>query len=166
MVDVPLLVAIAMSMTPAAWAGTVAAICVAEFTVKLVAFVPPKVTLVAPVKLLPVMVTDVPPAVDPAEGLTPVIAGPGTLKVNWSADDVLEVPLEFETVISTSPEECIGDVAVIWVAEFTVKLDALVPPKETELAPVKLLPVMMTEVPPVVGPDVRLMPETVGADAG
>jgi hypothetical protein len=112
------------------------------------------------------MVTGVPPAVDPEEGLTLVIAGPGTLKVNWSADDVLEVPLEFETVISTTPGECIGDVAVIWVAEFTVKLDALVPPKETELAPVKLLPVMVTEVPPVVGPDVRLMPETVGTDAG
>jgi hypothetical protein len=44
------------------WAptGTVAVICVSEFTVKLVAFTPPKVTLVAPVKLIPVITTDAP----------------------------------------------------------------------------------------------------------
>ena len=39
---------------PAAWAGVVAVIEVALFTVKLVAAVPPKVTAVAPVKLVPV----------------------------------------------------------------------------------------------------------------
>jgi len=37
--------------------GTVAVICVHEFTVKLVALTPPKVTLVAPVKLSPVITT-------------------------------------------------------------------------------------------------------------
>ena len=36
-------------------------ICVAELTVKLVAAVPPKDTAVAPVKLVPVMTTEVPP---------------------------------------------------------------------------------------------------------
>ena len=40
--------------------GTVAAICVPEFTVKLVAFTPPNVMTVAPLKPEPVMVTTVP----------------------------------------------------------------------------------------------------------
>ena len=40
-------------------------ICVAELTVKLVAAALPKLTAVAPVKLVPVMVTDVPPAAGP-----------------------------------------------------------------------------------------------------
>jgi len=43
-------------------------ICVAEFTVKPVAAVPPKVTAVAPVKLVPVIVTTVPPAAGPLVG--------------------------------------------------------------------------------------------------
>lgn len=42
-----------------AWSGTVAVICVAETTVK-VALTPPNVTAVAPVKSVPVIVTDVP----------------------------------------------------------------------------------------------------------
>ena len=40
----------------------------------------PKVTALAPVKLEPVMVTPVPPAVDPVAGLTAVtVGGGGTL---------------------------------------------------------------------------------------
>ena len=38
----------------------------------------PKFTVVAPVKLLPVIVTLVPPPVGPEGGLTPVTAGTGT----------------------------------------------------------------------------------------
>ena len=51
---------------------------VAEFTVKLAADVPPKVTDVAPVKLVPVIVTEVPPAVGPAVGESPVSVGGAT----------------------------------------------------------------------------------------
>ena len=47
----------------------------ALFTVKPVAAVPPKFTLVAPVKLVPVMVTDVPPAVEPDVGEMLVTVG-------------------------------------------------------------------------------------------
>ena len=45
-----------------------------------------------------------------------------------------------------------GGVAVIWVAESTVKL-ALVPLNRTAVAPVKFLPVIVTTVPtpPIVG---------------
>ena len=56
-------------------AGVVAVIEVAELTVKLVAFVAPKVTAVAPVRFVPVMVTVVPPAVGPAPGETEVMVG-------------------------------------------------------------------------------------------
>lgn len=50
-------------------------IVVAFTTTKLVAAVPPMVTLVAPVKLVPVMVTDVPPVVGPLVGETAVTVG-------------------------------------------------------------------------------------------
>ena len=40
--------------------GTVAVICVSESTVKVMAFTPPNDTLVAPVKLVPVITTAVP----------------------------------------------------------------------------------------------------------
>ena len=63
------------STVPADSAGLVAVICVAELTVKLLAAMVPKSTAVAPVKPVPVIVTDVPPAAGPAAGLTPVTAG-------------------------------------------------------------------------------------------
>src|SRR5690242_17849571 len=59
LVPVPLAVVTAI-LPVTAPAGTVTVICVAEFTVKLLAARPPKVTLVAPVKLVPVIVTVVP----------------------------------------------------------------------------------------------------------
>jgi hypothetical protein len=50
------------------------------------------------------------------------------------------------------------------VSEFTLKLVAAVAPKNTVLAPVKLVPVMVTDVPPVTGPDDGDTPVTAGAD--
>ena len=64
-----------MSTLPAAWAGLTAVIFAADTTLKLVAAVPPNATAVAPEKLEPLIVTDVPPAVDPRCGTTEVIAG-------------------------------------------------------------------------------------------
>jgi hypothetical protein len=52
-----------------------AVIEVSELTVKLVAEMPPKVTALAPVNAVPVIVTDVPPAVLPLVGLTLVTDG-------------------------------------------------------------------------------------------
>jgi hypothetical protein len=63
---------------PAEPAGVVAVICVELSTVKLAAAVPPKVTEVAPVRLVPVMVTLVPPAVGPLLGDTLVTVGAAT----------------------------------------------------------------------------------------
>ena len=56
-----------------------------------------------------------------------------------------------------------GEVAVIWVAELTVKVVAAVAPKTTAVAPVKLVPVMVTDVPPARGPAVGAIDVTVGA---
>lgn len=57
-----------------------------------------------------------------------------------------------------------GEVAVIWVALLTAKDAAAVPPNLTAVAPVKLVPVMITLVPPVGGPVLGLTLVTVGAD--
>jgi hypothetical protein len=67
------------------------------------------------------------------------------------------------TVISTVPALSAGEVAVIEVAELTVKLVAAVLPKSTALAPVKFVPVIDTLVPPDVLPEVGATPVTVGA---
>nr|MCA1071701.1 hypothetical protein [Delftia acidovorans] len=56
-----------------------------------------------------------------------------------------------------------GAVAVIWVVLLTVKPVAAVAPKVTAVAPVKFVPVRVTEVPPAVGPAVGEMDDTVGA---
>ena len=74
-VAVPPTVVTATALAPAACAGAVAVIDVALFTVKVVAVVPPKETAVAPVRFVPVIVTLVPPAMGPLDGLTDAIVG-------------------------------------------------------------------------------------------
>ena len=56
------------------------------------------------------------------------------------------------TVTSTVPVPA-GAVAVMVVELSTVKVAGLPVPKSTAVAPVKLVPVIVTEVPPVVGPE-------------
>lgn len=69
------------------------------------------------------------------------------------------------TVISTVPvADAAGEVATICVEEFTVNVVAAVVPKFTAVAPVKSVPVMVTTVPPVVGPVAGDTIVTVGAD--
>ena len=58
-----------------------------------------------------------------------------------------------------------GEVAVIEVAELTVKLVALVAPNFTALALDSEVPVMVTDVPPVVGPAFGATDVTAGAPA-
>ncbi|MHC2619284.1 hypothetical protein ACVIW2_001316 [Bradyrhizobium huanghuaihaiense] len=66
------------------------------------------------------------------------------------------------TLTSTVPAAPAGEVAVIDVAELNVKL-ADVAPNVTAVTPVKLVPVIVTEVPPAVGPAVGEIEVTVGA---
>ncbi len=56
-----------------------------------------------------------------------------------------------------------GAVAVIWVLLMTVTPVAAVAPKVTAVVPEKLVPVMVTLVPPPIGPAVGEMEVTVGA---
>jgi hypothetical protein len=122
--DVPPAVVTVTSTVPVP-AGDVAVIEVAELTVKVVALVAPNFTAVAPVRLVPVMATDVPPVVGPAVGEIDVTVG-GATWVNWSAADVADVPPGVVTVTSTVPVPA-GDVAVIEVAELTVNVVVLSP---------------------------------------
>ena len=80
--------------------------------------------------------------------------------MNSSAGEVAEVPPAVVTVTSTVPLPA-GEVAVIEVAESAVIVAAL-DPKSTALAPPRLVPVMVTLVPPPVGPLVGLIEVTVG----
>jgi hypothetical protein len=62
------------------------------------------------------MVTEVPPAVGPAAGLTAVSVG-GASYLNASAVLVAAVPPGVVTVTDTVPAVCVGEVAVINVDE-------------------------------------------------
>jgi hypothetical protein len=77
--------------------------------------------------------------------------------------EVALVPPTLVTVMSTVPAACAGEVAVMEVALLTVNVVAAVAPKLTAVAPVKPVPVIVTEVPPVSGPFVGLTFVTVGA---
>jgi len=108
---------------------------------------------------VPVMTTDVPPAAGPDVGARPVTVGAGR---NVKVPTDVAVPPIVVTLTVTAPVPA-AVVAVICVAELTVKLAAAVAPNCTDVAPVKLVPVMTTDVPPVSGPDVGARPVTVGA---
>ena len=79
----------------------------------------------------------------------------------WSAALVALVPPAVMTVISTVPALPAGAVAVIDVAVFPV-IEAVVAPNLTAVAPDKLVPEMVTLVPPAVVPDVGDTELTVG----
>ena len=57
------------------------------------------------------------------------------------------------TLTCTVPADSSGEVAVIESGEFTVVAVAVMLPNITVAEEVKLAPVMVTEVPPAVGPD-------------
>ena len=82
--------------------------------------------------------------------------------MNWSAGEIAEVPPAVVTRTSIVPVPA-GDVAVIEVAELTVKPVAGVAPKVTAVAPLRLVPVIVTGVPPAPGPDIGEIEVTVGA---
>ena len=65
------------------------------------------------------------------------------------------------TVTSTVPLPA-GEVAISSLSSTTTKLGEALEPKSTLVAPVKLVPIMVTDVPPVVGPLVGETAVTVG----
>jgi hypothetical protein len=136
-------------------AGTVAVICVGELTVK-VALTNLSVTDVAPVKFVPVIVTVEPTG--PLVGEKLVIVGAGVTLVTVNVAVLVAVPPGAVTLHFplAAPE---GTETVIFVAELTVN-DALREPSFTAVAPVKFVPLIVTEVP--TGPLVGVKLETVG----
>ncbi len=130
----------------------------------------PNATAVAPVKFVPAIVTLVPPAVGPVDGATPDTVGRGGTYVNSSPGPVALVPPAVVTVTSTTPDPC-GEVAVIDVGLLTTTNDAGFEPNVTVGVGLpsqerRLLPVIVTIVPPATGPDEGLTVDTTGCWAG
>ncbi len=130
--------------------GTVALIRVDEVTMNVVAETPLNVTLVAPVKFVPVMVTDVPTG--PLVGENEEIVGAAVVVVTVKLWELQPVPLGAVTQIFPLVAP-VGTVAVICVDEATMNVVAETPLNVTLVAPVKFVPVIVTNVPtgPLVG---------------
>src|SRR3954451_25110440 len=108
------------------------------------------------------MVTDVPPASGPTVGVRPVMVGAPTY-VNLVLADVPDVAAGFVTVTSSVLFAVpAGAVAVIDVALLIVKPVALVAPNLTCVTVSRLVPVMLTDVPPAAIPEVGERLVTVG----
>ena len=101
-------------------------------------------------KPLPVTVTLVPPSTEPVAGATPSTTG---VYLKWSLLVIALVPARLETVTSTMPPMLGGDTTVMLVADTTVNVLALAEPNFTPVTPVSSVPVIVTDVPPVLGPD-------------
>jgi hypothetical protein len=113
----------------------------------------PKNTSVAVVKPVPVRVTLLPPTMAPPVGDKLVRVGAATY-MNVAPLLVAEAVL---TVTALAPTAPAGAVAVTVLSEPIVKAVAAVVPKFTPRVPIKPAPVMVTTVPPAIGPDVGVM---------
>ena len=69
------------------------------------------------------------------------------------SENVLLTPISVVTIISPDPGVLADVIQVIVVSLTTIILVASEPPNVTTLAPVKYVPVIVTEVPPSVLPD-------------
>ena len=99
-----------MVTVPAVSAGVLTTIFVAASDVT-VAALPPKVTAVAPLRWVPLMVTTVPPVVEPVAGANVVIVGAGVTNLNLVAD--VTVPPGVVTLMVTVPAASALVVALI-----------------------------------------------------
>ena len=135
--------------------GTVAVILIDEFTAKLAA-TPLNVTNVAPLRLVPLITTEVPTG--PEVGENELIVGCALL--TWKLALLVAVPPGVVTVMRpvVAPD---GTVVMILVGEVTVKA-AATPLNVTDVAPVKFEPLISTEVP--TGPEVGENELIAGAD--
>ena len=130
--------------------GTVADTCVGESAVK-VATVPANVTEIAPVRLVPVIVIFCP--MGPLSGVKPVIVGGGT---TVKALALVAVPPGVVMLIGPVGAP-LGTVTVTCTAESTVKAVAVVVPKFTAVAPVRLEPDTVTCCPTGPASGVKLL---------
>lgn len=118
---------------------TAMVIPVAEVTVNAAAGVLPRLTAIAPVKLVPVAVM-MPPVVE--------VVGENAVTVGCAKKvNPLLLPEPTEVVTLILPVDPVPTIATRLVAVPTVKEAAWVPPKVTLVVPVKLVPVMVITVP-------------------
>ena len=129
-------------------------------TTTFVAAVLPNVTVAPVAKFVPVIVTEVPPAVDPVFGFTPLTVGATTYVYPF-----VRLPLcdpRLVTVTVTAPAAPAAVVAVIVVLFTTTTLVADPLPNVTVAPAAKFVPVIVTDVPPAVVPPFGLTLLTVG----
>jgi hypothetical protein len=124
---------------PVAPVLTTALISVGEITVNEVAFTPPIVTAVVPVKLDPEIFNIVPCV--PVNGENELIEA--------SATNPARVSSPPGVVMITEPDEHTGTIAVIRAEETTVNDVTLTPPIVTAVVPVKLFPFIVIVLPAV-----------------
>ena len=130
-------------------AGVIQVIAVALTTVNDVASTPPIVSEVAPVKSLPLIVTNVPPFVLPDSGKIPVTAA-GVTKVK--DENIVLGPPPVRTITPTAPALLRGVLQVSVVSSTTVILVAAALPNITDVAAVRFVPVIVTIFPPRILP--------------
>jgi hypothetical protein len=111
----------------------------------------------------PAIVISVP--LGPVPGVTDVIAGGAAASKVKAEGSVSDWPSGRITVTPTAPAACAGVLAVIVVALRAAALAAAVPPNETLVPVVKLVPEMFTNVPPRDVPFATVSAVTVGAGA-
>ena len=153
------------STVATARAPVTAVIVVALITARLVVSAPvspvvatPPIDTVAPLtKLVPVIVTRVPPAVLPELGTIEETVGEVAANVKPSVS-VSGVSPGFVTMTSTSAAARAGVVAVMVVMLTLTTLVAATPPIETVAPLTKLVPEMVTAVPPPTSPVAGTMP--------
>jgi hypothetical protein len=140
--------------------GTVTVIFVpVPFTLKPGAFTLLNETAVAPVKLVPLIVTDVPTG--PLVGLNELIVGTAPVAVKFV--ELVAVPLGVVTRIGPVVAPVGTETVILVPAPFMVKPGAFTLLNETAVAPEKLVPLIVTDVP--TGPLVGLNDVIVGAPA-
>jgi hypothetical protein len=142
--------------------GTVALINVSEATENVGAITPLNVTLLAPVKCVPVIDTFVPNG--PLVGANDEIVGAAG-GVVLTVKAIVLVPVPPLVVTATGPVVApLGTVALIAVSEATENVVAITPLKVILLAPVKPVPTIDTLVP--TAPLVGVNDEIVGVGGG
>ena len=119
----------------------------------------PKNTSVAVVKPVPVRVTLLSPTMAPLVGDKLVRVGAATY---WNVGPLL-VAEAVLILTALAPAASAGEVAVTVLSELIVKLVAGVVPKYTSRVPIKPAPLMVTTVPPAIGPEVGVMELITGA---
>ena len=147
---------------PAAFAGVVAWIGVALTTVTFVAGAVPNNTSAPARKFVPVIVTVVPPAVGPLLGIILVTVGVSILYRKFTLDK-LDWPLTW-TITPALPARWPGVTATICEELVTGHGCCVVPPNVTVAPDAKLAPLIVTVVPPEVGPEDGEMLLTTGVE--